>query len=146
VSLPSERIVSLSFERRYDELESLLRVQRGSSSEENALVGLSDALREKLEQLEKSDSSIRYLLAGLAALAFNLMDYDYWDDAELALNELLRLSLAHSEAFFLADTQLRQAACLKALGRMRDFENMKAQIPAGTRFLMKGKFWHLEDL
>ncbi|MBR0962444.1 hypothetical protein [Bradyrhizobium japonicum] len=142
----STRIVSLSFELLYDELERLLRAARAASPEEASLAGLPEALQEKLGQLEGLRSHVRYLLSGLNALNFNLMEWEYWRDAELVSRELVRLSLAYDEVFFLDDARLRQAACLKRLGRIRDFENIEREIPAGTRFWMRNRFWYVEEI
>ncbi|WP_377829737.1 hypothetical protein ACFKHW_09560 [Bradyrhizobium lupini] len=144
-TLPA-RIVSLSFELSYDELEALLSIERAASPVQITLVGLAEALHEKLSALEGRSSRVRYLLSGLNALAFNLMEWGYWADAELVLSELVRLSVAADQVFFLYDARLRQAACLKFLGRTSEFESVKRQIPAGTRFWMKNRFWYVESL
>lgn len=142
----TERIVSLSFELSYDELEALLSVERAASPTQTTLVGLAEVLHGKVSTLEGRSSRYKYLLSGLNALAFNLMEWEYWADAELALSELVRLSVASDQVFFLYDARLRQAACLKFLRRTSEFESMKGQIPAGTRFWMQKKFWYVESL
>ena len=88
MSSQASRIVSLSFELSYDEIEPLLRAERAASPEETSLGGLPEGLREKLGQFEGKKSHVRYLLSGLDALGFNLMEREYWTDAELVLREL----------------------------------------------------------
>lgn len=142
----SARIVSLAFELSYDELESLMSAERIASRGKPVLADLPDVLREKLSELEGRRSRVKYLLSGLNALAFNLMEWEYWADAELVLSTLVRLSLTNNQAFFLSDARSRQAVCLKLLGRIRELESMRDQIPAGTRFWMQNKFWYVDDL
>jgi hypothetical protein len=123
-----------------------MSAERIASRGKPVLADLPDVLREKLSELEGRRSRVKYLLSGLNALAFNLMEWEYWADAELVLSTLVRLSLTNNQAFFLSDARSRQAVCLKLLGRIRELESMRDQIPAGTRFWMQNKFWYVDDL
>jgi hypothetical protein len=74
-------------------------------------------------------------------LGVELMDIEHWSDAEVVLDELVALSKAKDESYFLDDARLKRALCLKYLGRRHEMEELKAEIPA-----MAGAFICREDL
>ena len=69
------------------------------------------------------------------------MDIERWSDAEVVLDELVALSKARDDYYFLDDARLRRALCLRYLGRRREMEELKAEIPATA-----GAFICREDL
>lgn len=89
---------------------------------------------------------MRRVLAALHMLACLLMDEEYWGAAEPVVNELLRLSVASSESFFLDDARFRKAVCLKALRRLDEFQMARAEIPAGTAIWMPDGEWRVRDI
>ena len=111
LSLLSEEIILLVFDKRYEEAKSLLGTVRKRSPKGQAcrLEALFEILREKLAKVENSDASVRQALACLCMLSDMLMDAEYWGDAEIVLSELIGLSLAANEAFFLDDSRFRRA-------------------------------------
>lgn len=123
-----------------------MRAERETSELPAVIPGVSEALLEKLGQFERSDRDIRYVLAGLDTLAYLLMECEFWTDAEIATKELSRLCLEHGEVFLLDDARLRQAVCLKRLGKMQEYRRAKAQVRAGTTILLGGDDWKVEDL
>ncbi len=64
-------------------------------------------------------------------VASRLRDLEYWNDAEAAYRQVIELSLAMDEAFFLNDARLNRAVCLKNLGRAREYEQAMAEVPKG---------------
>jgi hypothetical protein len=144
----SEEIISLVFDKRYEEAESLLGTVRKRLLKGQAcrLEALSEVLREKLAKVENSDASVRQALACLCMLSDMLMDAEYWGDAEIVLSELIGLSLAANEAFFVDDSRFRRAVCLKALGRLDELKVAKAEIPPEMRIFMGSGLWRVDDI
>ncbi len=142
---PSE-FVSLIFVGQYDDAEALLRMDREARSSICRLPGLKAELDVKIEQLGTSAEARRRSLAGAYRVATWLRDNEYWTEAEAIYDEVVRLSLAMNEAFFLNDARLIRAVCLKNLGRMSEYERAKAEVPAGTSILIDGVNWRVEDL
>ena len=143
-----ERFVSLVFDRRYDEADAVLRELREavSGDEITRLVGVEEALRAKVGQLGSGPSAQRRTLARSYMVASRLRDQEYWLEAEAIYREVVRLSLAMNEAFFLNEARLSRAVCLKNLGRMSEYEQAKAEVPAGRTTLIDGVNWRVEDL
>jgi hypothetical protein len=148
LSLLSKEIISLIFDKRYDEAESLLGMARKRLPKGQVcrLEALAEVLRAKLAKVENSDASIRQALACLCMLSDMLMDAEHWGEAEIVLSELIGLSLTANEAFFLDDSRFRRAVCLKALGRLDEFKKAKAEIPLGTRIFMGSGLWRVDDI
>lgn len=143
----SKEVISLVFDRRYDEARSFLCARQKEGDELSyRLAEFSEALQEKIGLADKGDASMRRVLAALHMLACLLMDQEYWGAAELVVNELVRLSLASSESFFLDDARFRRAVCLKALRRADEYEIARAEIPAGTSIFMADGEWRLRDI
>lgn len=89
---------------------------------------------------------MRQILAGCYRVAHELMQYEFWSEAEIAFNSVLKLSLSMGEPFFLNDARLSRALCLRELGRVPEYQIAKRQVPAGTTILIRGEFWRVEDL
>jgi len=79
---------------------------------------------------EKNGTWIAYV----QTLAFELVDIERWADAEIAFDEVIALSMARADFYFLDEARLLRALCLKYLGRRREMEVLRAEIPpdAGT--------------
>jgi len=77
----------------------------------------------------------------LYQLGTDLMDIEHWADAEIVLDELIALSKATDEFYFLDEAGLRRGLCLKYLDRKRELECLIAEIPAEA-----GAFICREDL
>lgn len=142
----SKEIISLVFDRRYDEARWLLAAKREDEGLSHCLGAFSRALQERINSAGKDDASMRRVLAALHMLACLLMDEEHWGAAEPVVNELLRLSLASSESFFLDDARFRKAICLKALRRVDDYYVARAEIPAGTTIFMADGEWRVRDI
>jgi hypothetical protein len=146
--LLSAIIISLVFDERYEEAEALLDAERRKLPEGQAyrLMALSEVLREELARCGNNGVSIRRALARVHKLSDMLMDAEYWGDSVSVLGELISLSTANDERFFLGDGRFRRAVCLKALGRMDEFEKAKAEIPVGTKIFMGRGLWGVDDI
>jgi hypothetical protein len=146
--LLSDKIVSLVFDKRHREAESLLEAERERLPKGTApqLEGLSELLREKIASIGQDDASMRRTLAGVYMVADVLVNQEHWADAEIALDEVIELSLANNEPFFLTDSQFKRAICLKALGRADDLALAKSKIPKETIIMMRDRDWRVDDL
>jgi len=144
----SERFVSLVFGKHYDEAESLLRAQREAVPRDEIprLAGVEEALQAEIGRLGAGSEAGRQILAGSYMIADQLREQQYWNEAESIFHKVVELSLAMNEGFFLHDARLRRAVCLKKIGRMRESERAKAEVPAGTRIMIDGVDWRAEDL
>lgn len=144
----AEKFVSLVFVSRYDDADAVLRVQREAVSGDGIprLIGLNEALRTKVEQLGADPNAQRQILAASYMIADQLREQQFWYEAESIFYKVVELSLTMNEAFFLNDARLRRVVCLKNLGRIREYERAKAEVPAGTRILIDGVNWRVEDL
>lgn len=144
----AEKFVSLVFVSRYDDADAVLRVQRNAKSGDEIprLIGVNEALRNKVEQLGSGPSARRRALAGTYMAAYRLRGQKYWSDAAETYRDVVELSLAMNEAFFLNDARLSRAVCLKSLGRFDEYERAKAEVPTGTAILIDGVNWRAEDL
>jgi uncharacterized protein HemY len=73
-------------------------------------------------------------IAYVHTLGVELMDNERWADAEIAFDEVIALSRARADFYFLDEARLLRALCLKYLGRRREMEALRAEIPrdAGT--------------
>lgn len=139
-------IISLVFDRRYDEARSLLSAKPEDEGLSCCLAAFSGALQERTSSAGQDDGSMRRVLAALRMLACLLMDEECWGAAEPVVDELVRLSLAGNESFFLADARFRKAVCLKALRRVDDYHMARAEIPAGTTIFMADGEWRVRDI
>jgi hypothetical protein len=138
----SESIISLVIDGLLDDASSVIARAdpRLSGGQARRLVALVRITRNKPEGIAKIEEANRRTyrengtwLAYVYALGVELMDIERWADAEVVLDELIALSKAKDEFYFLDDARLRRALCLKYLGRRREMEELKAEIPATAR-------------
>ena len=124
--LLSDEIIDLIFEKRFDDAKLLIDSEndRLPIGESHRLVALSAVLNNERGDIDKSIVLMRLAiqekpnwLPHLYRLSVILMDAEYWNDADIVLNELIALSLAKSDAYFLGDARLRKALCLSMLRR-----------------------------
>jgi hypothetical protein len=80
-------------------------------------------------------------IAYIHMLGFELVDIERWADAEIAFDEVIALSRARADFYFLDEARLLRALCLKYLGRRREMEVLRAEIPPDA-----GAFICREDL
>lgn len=147
VSSPSQKIILLLFQHRYDEATALLRAELEFVSGDASLLSqLRGGLNAKAEELGRGPKAKRQILAGSYMLAEILREQEYWHEAEAIYDEVVATSLAMNEPFFLRSAQVLRAVCLKHLGRTREFLNAKAQVPPGTTILLDGYSLRIEDL
>jgi hypothetical protein len=133
----SEEIISLFVDSMHDEAQSLIDKagERVSKEEKKRLAALVRIDKYKPEGVAQIDEAHKRAyrkngtwLAYFYTLATELMDIERWADAEIALDELIALSKAKDEFYFLDDARLRRALCLKYLGRRREMEALKTEI------------------
>lgn len=75
-----------------------------------------------------------------------LMTAEHWADAEIVLREIIALSLARDDVYFLDDSRFRRAVCLKMLGRVDEFKQARAEIPAGLSILIGDGRYQIDDI
>jgi len=135
----SEKVISLIVDDLHE--KAILAIDEASSrisgDQYSRLVSLVRIDQHKPEGVAQTDAARRRAyrrngtwLAHLYTLGAELMDIEHWADAEIVLDELIALSRAKDESYFLDDARLRRALCLKYLGRGREMEALKAEIPA----------------
>lgn len=153
--LPSGKILSLIFDKRYDEARSLIdsEQKRLPEGEAHRLMALSAVLHESLGEIDKSIALMRQAvrkkptwLPHLYQLSVMLMDLEHWGDADVVLNEIIALSLAKDDVYFLDESRFRRAICLNMLGREDELKQVKAEIPVGTRVFIGDKLYLLDDI
>lgn len=153
-SLLSGKIISLIFKKRYDEARSLIDMEQKRLPEEaHRLLTLSAVLHESLGEVDKSIALMREALQEkptwlphLYQLSVMLMDAEHWDDADVVLKEIIALSLAKNEVYFLDESRFRRAVCLHMLGRAEEFKQAKAEIPAGTSIFIGDGLYEIDDI
>jgi hypothetical protein len=141
-------IVSLVFNKRYEEAKAILRTEEKTMSRNATLrlLGLNEALEDKVQQVGTSPAAMRRILAGCYMMAEILREEEYWGDAEEIYEQVVKRSVAMDEPFFLMSARMCRAVCLKQLGRKREVEQVKAQIPPGTAILLEDGELRVEDL
>lgn len=99
---PAQKIISLLFDRRYDEAEVILHAERGKARGRTAprVAGLQEALDARTLDLGTSPAAMRRSLAASYMLAEILREQEFWDEAEVAYDEVVKRSLAMKEPFF----------------------------------------------
>jgi tetratricopeptide (TPR) repeat protein len=149
-----EKIRALISERRYDEAKSLIVAEgKRLPARAHRLMALSARLHEEVGEIEKSIALMRQAirqkpawLPYLYQLSVILMDAEYWSDADIVLKEIIALSLANSDAYFLDESRFRRAVCLKKLGCSEEFNRAKAEIPTGTKIFLRDRSCGIEDI
>ncbi|HMK78758.1 MAG TPA: hypothetical protein VK438_03875 [Xanthobacteraceae bacterium] len=151
----SERTISLIFDRRFDEAESMIEEARKHfpAGESHRLAALTAVLR---NEMGDRDESIRLMreavrekptwLPHLYRLAIFLMDAERWLDADMALDELIHLCQQQNDFYFLDDARFRKIICMKSLGQFERIQTEKAKITPGTEVFIGSKRIGISDL
>jgi tetratricopeptide (TPR) repeat protein len=153
--LSSKKIYSLIRDKRYDDARLLIGLEqkRFPKAEAHRFTALSAILHERLGEVNKSIALMRQAarekpmwLPHLYQLSVLLMDAEHWDEADIVLKEIIALSLAKNDAYFLDESRFRRAVCLNRLGRADEFKQAKAEIPEGTSIFIGDGFHRIEDV
>ncbi len=72
-----------------------------------------------------------------------LIRAERWEEADLAFQQVIALSLARDDGYYLNDARYRRALCLKALGRREELERVKAELPDD---FYDGWLYRIEDV
>ena len=152
--LLSRKIISLIFDERYDEARSLIDAEQKRLPEEtHRLMALSAILHESLGEVDKSIALTRQALREkptwlphLYQLSVMLMDAEQWGNADVILKEIIALSLAKNDVYFLDESRFRRAVCLSTLGRADELKQVKAEIPAGLSVFIGDKLCRIDDI
>jgi tetratricopeptide (TPR) repeat protein len=152
--LLAKEIYSLIAENRYAQAKALIKSERKEypKSQSHRFLAFSAVLHEALGAVDTSIALMRQALREKPAwlphlhrLSGMLMDVERWDEAEILLNEIVTLSLAQNEFYFLNDSRYRRAVCLHRLGRMAEFKRARAEIPPGTRIFLDDKHCEIDE-
>jgi tetratricopeptide (TPR) repeat protein len=117
----SKRILSVIFDKRYAEAKLLIDKEQARFPARHAhrFMSLSAVLLRRSGEVDESIALLRQALREkptwlphLFELAVLLMDVERWDEAEVLLKEIVALSLAKSEFYFLDESRYRRAVCL----------------------------------
>ena len=139
----SEKVIALIVDGLHDQAVSAIDQAREqiSSEEGRRLAALVQIDRDKPKAIAQVNEARRRAykengtwIAYVQTLAFELMDIERWADAEIAFDEVIALSSAKADFYFLDEARLLRALCLRYLGRRREMEVLRAEIPpdAGT--------------
>jgi tetratricopeptide (TPR) repeat protein len=150
----SKRILSVIFDKRYAEAKLLIDKEQARFPARHAhrFMSLSAVLLRRSGEVDESIALLRQALRAtptwrphLFELAVLLMDVERWDEAEVLLKEIVALSLAKSEFYFLDESRYRRAVCLHRLGRTEEFKRARAEIPPGTRIFIGDKHCEIDE-
>lgn len=151
----SERIFSLISDKHHDEARSLINQEqkRFPEGEAHRFTAFSAVLHEDLGEIDKAVALMRRALQQKPAwlphfyrLSVLLMDAKHWDEADVVLSELVALSLAQNDAYFLNEARFRRAVCLMKLGRLKEFRQVKGEIPIGMTAFIGDKLCRVDDI
>jgi hypothetical protein len=97
----SSQVISLIFDKRYEEARALIELEQGRLLEgkPHRFLTLSDELHRAIERFGNDVASIRRVMAYLYMLSVLLMDSEFWSDAEPILKKVIALSLENNEKF-----------------------------------------------
>ena len=76
-------------------------------------------------------------------LGWNLIKAERWAEADLSFQEVIALSLARDEVYYLDDARYRRALCLKAMRRRAELEKVRAELPDN---FYNGWLYRIEDI
>lgn len=150
----SRKILSVIFDKRYAAAKLLIDKEqaRFPAHEAHRFMSLSAVLLQHSGEVEQSIALMRQVLhekptwlPHLYQLSVMLMEVKRWGEAEVLLKEIVVLSLAKSEVYFLDESRYRRAVCLHRLGRTEEFERARAEIPPGTRIFLEGKHCEIDE-
>ncbi len=139
----SEKVIALIVDGLHDQAVSAIdqASKRISGAETRRLAALVQVDRDKPKAIAQINEARRRAykengtwIAYVETLGVELMGIERWADAEIALEEVIALSRARGDFYFLDEARLLRALCLKYLGRWREMEVLRAEIPpdAGT--------------
>ena len=155
LALVSNRILALIFDKRYEDARLIINKEqeRFPAGESHRFTAFTAALHEHLGEIVEAIALLRQAveekptwLPHLYQLSVLLMDAEHWGESETVLNDLIALSLAQKEAYFLSEARFRIAICLKELGRLKEFQQMKAEIPTGTSAFIGDRLYRIDDI
>ena len=138
----------------YGEAKALIKSERKKYPGDNwrQFLAFSAVLHERLGEVDQSIALMRQALREkpdwlphLYRLSVLLMDVKRWGEAEALLKEIVDLSLAKKNVYFLNDSRYRRAVCLHRLGRTDEFKRAKAEIPPGTRIFLDNKHCEIDE-
>jgi tetratricopeptide (TPR) repeat protein len=150
----SKGILSVIFDKRYAEAKLLIDKEQARFPARHAhrFMSLSAVLLRRSGEVEQSIALMRQALREkptwlphLYQLSVLLMDLERWDEAEVLLKEIVALSLAKSEFYFLDESRYRRAVCLHRLGRTEEFKRARAEIPPGTRIFLDDQHCEIDE-
>jgi tetratricopeptide (TPR) repeat protein len=155
LSLLCRKVYSLISAKRYDDARLIIDTEqkRFPEAEAHQFVSLSAVLHESLGEIDKSIALMRQALQEKPAwlphlyrLSVMLMDAEHWADADVVLKEIIALSLAQDDVYFLDEGRFRRAVCLHMLGLADELSQAKAEIPAGTRIFIGDRHCLIDDI
>jgi hypothetical protein len=151
----SEKIISLIFEREYDQASVLIDSarQRYPPTHIHRLDALAAVLQREtgnLEQsirlMQKASAAEPKWLSHLYRLAVFLMESARWLDANVILDELIAISERRDNRFFIDEARFRKIICLKALGRRDEIKEQREKIEPRSKVFIGDRSCGLDDL
>lgn len=155
VSLLSRRVYSLISAKRYDDARSVINTEqkRFSEAEAHRFVSLLAVLHESLGEVDKGIALMHQALQEKPAwlphlyrLSVMLMDAEHWADADIVLKEIIALSLAQDDVYFLDESRFRRAVCLYMSGSADELRQARAEVPVGTRVFIGNRHCLIDDI
>jgi uncharacterized protein HemY len=134
----SHKVIALIVDGLHDQAVSAIDQARKQISDEEGrrLAALVQIDRDKPKSIAQVNEARRRAyeengtwIAYIHMLGFELVDIERWADAEIAFDEVIALSRARADFYFLDEARLLRALCLKYLGRRREMEMLRAEIP-----------------
>ena len=151
----SRKIFSLIFDKRYEDARSLIDTEQEKfpESEAHRFMAFSAVLHARLGEVEKGIALMRQAvreaptwLPHLSRLSDMLIDTERWEEADAVLKEVISLSLANDDVYFLDDSRFKRAVCLSMLGRTDELKRVKAELPKGVSFFIGGELLLIDDI
>ena len=151
----ARKVFSLISAKQHDEARSLIDIEQKNfpDSEAHRFLSFRALLHESLGEVDRGLALMRQAvrekpdwLPHLYRLSVMLMTAEHWADAEIVLREIIALSLARDDVYFLDDSRFRRAVCLKMLGRVDEFKQARAEIPAGLSILIGDGRYQIDDI
>lgn len=154
VSLDRDNIFGAMRSKQYDRAAALIESARQAwpATEMHDLLALeaqlrraTGHLRDCIELMRQARDRAPTWLPHLCCLADYLMEDEQWAEAETVLDELIRLSEAMDEHYFLDDAQFSKMMCLKNLKRDAEIAVVKSRIKPGSEFIRRDGTYRLDD-
>jgi len=148
----SRKIYDLIYDNRYDEAKLAIEdmrkefpnlephdfipffasIERRLGNRETAIRMLQQAVKEGPDQISHHHR-----------LGIDLIEAERWTEADIAFQQVIALSIARDEIYYLNDARYQRALCLKALGRTDELERVKAELPDD---FYDGWLYRIEDV